>query len=66
MYNKEKQKQYYINNKESIKEKALKYYYDNIEERQKYNNAYWSLHADKYKEKRKEDYRLKQLKKKKN
>ena len=50
MYNKEKQKQYYIDNKESMKAKALKYYYDNIEKRQKYNNNYWALNGDKYKE----------------
>ena len=30
MYNKEKLKQYYIDNKESIKAKARQYYYDNI------------------------------------
>ena len=56
MYNKEKQQTYYINNRKSIKEKALQYYYDHKEERQKYNNSYWALHADKYKEKKKEDY----------
>ena len=56
MYNKEKQQTYYINNRKSIKEKALQYYYDHKEERQKYNNAYWALHADKYSVKRKEDY----------
>jgi hypothetical protein len=56
MYNKEKQQTYYINNRKSIKEKALQYYYDHKEERQKYNKAYWALHADKYKEKKKEDY----------
>ena len=49
MYNKEKQKQYYIDNKESMKAKALKNYYDNIEKRQKYNNNYWALNGDKYK-----------------
>ena len=37
MYNKEKQKQYYIDNKEAIKEKARQYYYDHKEERQRYN-----------------------------
>ena len=52
MYNKEKLKQYYIDNKESIKAKARQYYYDNIEKRKKYNNAYWAIHGDKYKETR--------------
>ena len=55
MYNKEKQQTCYIKNRESIKEKALQYYYDHKEEKQKYNNAYWALHGDKYKEKRKID-----------
>ena len=28
-------------------------YYDNKEDRQRYNNEYWALHGDKYKEERK-------------
>ena len=55
MYNKEKQKQYYIDNKEAINEKARQYYYDHKEERQRYNCDYWALHGDRYKEKRKKD-----------
>ncbi len=65
MYNKEKQQTYHINNRESIKEKALQYYYDHKEERQKYNNAYWALLADKYSVKRKEDYLKKKEKERK-
>ena len=37
----ERKKQYYIDNKERIKEKALKYYYDNKEKRIEYNKGYW-------------------------
>ena len=39
-----------------MKAKALKYYYDNIEKRQKYNNDYWALNGDKYKEIKKLKY----------
>ena len=59
MYNKEKQKQYYIDNKELMKEKARQYYHDNREERKQYNKTYWALHGDKYKEKRKKDRQYK-------
>ena len=44
----ERRKQYYIDNKERIKEKALKYYYDNKEKRIVYNKGYWELHKHKY------------------
>ena len=44
----ERKKQYYIDNKERIKEKALKYYYDNKEKRIVYNKGYWDLHKHKY------------------
>ena len=50
---KERRKQYYIDNQESIKQKNLQYYYNNKEDRQRYNNEYWALHGDKYKEERK-------------
>ena len=40
-------------NKELMKEKSRQYYHDHKEERQRYNNSYWALHGDKYKEKRK-------------
>ena len=33
MYDKEKAKKYYIDNKESIKAKARQYYYENIEKK---------------------------------
>ena len=59
MYNKEKQKQYYINNKEVMKEKSRQYYHDHKEERQRQNNAYWALHGDKYKEQRRIDRQYK-------
>jgi len=54
--------QYYIDNKERIKEKSLKYYHDNKEARQKYNNEYWTEHKHKYLEQRKYDkeYKYKQ------
>ncbi len=55
--------QYYINNKEEIKQKALQYYYNNKEARQKYNNEYWEEHKHKYAEIRKKDtnYKLKEI-----
>ena len=51
----ERKKQYYIDNKERIKEKALKYYYDNKEKRIVYNKGYWDLHKHKYLKQRSED-----------
>ena len=52
---KQKQKQYYIDNQESIKQKNLQYYYNNKEERQRYNKEYWALNGHKYVEKRSKD-----------
>ena len=52
---KQKQKQYYIDNQESIKQKNLQYYYNNKEERQRYNKEYWALNGHKYLEKRSKD-----------
>ena len=62
MYNKEKAKQNYINNRDKLNEKAKQYYHDHKAERQKYNNEYWEEHKHKYLEKRKHDrgYRMKQ------
>jgi len=51
----EKRKQYYIDNKERIKEQNRKYYHDNKAERQLYNRYYWSLHGHKYIKQRSED-----------
>ena len=61
MYDKEKAKKYYIDNKESIKAKARQYYYENIEKRKKYNNSYWGLNGYKYKEIKQSKYKQKQL-----
>ena len=61
---KEKRKQYYINNRDRILEKSKQYYNDNKEERQKYNNEYWSLHGQKYMQKRSVDPDFKEKKKK--
>ena len=36
----ERKKQYYIDNKERIKENALRYYYDNKEKRIEYNKGF--------------------------
>jgi hypothetical protein len=52
MDNKEKRKQYYIDNRERILKKSKQYYHDHKEERQRYNNEYWSLNSQKYAEKR--------------
>ena len=52
---KQKQKQYYIDNQESIKQKNLQHYYNNKEERQRYNKEYWALNGHKYVEKRSKD-----------
>lgn len=63
---KDKRKQYYLDNHElkkkkalqyyyDNKEKALQYYYDNQEERTLYNREYWAMHGHKYILKRSED-----------
>ena len=59
---KEKRKQYHINNREKIWEKCKIYYKENKEQRQIYNNEYWSLNGHKYIEKRSKDneYKSKQ------
>lgn len=54
-----KSQQYYIDNKERIKQKSLQYYYDNQETRQKYNNDYWAEHKQKYLEERRHDLQYK-------
>ena len=51
----ERKKQYYIDNKERIKKRALRYYYDNKEKRIEYNQGYWALHKHKYLKQRSED-----------
>ena len=51
--------QYYIDNKERIKNKSLQYYYDNQETRKKYNNDYWAEHKQKYLEERKHSIQYK-------
>jgi hypothetical protein len=62
MYNKEKAKENYINNRDKLNEKAKQYYHDNKEARQKYNNEYWTEHKHKYAELRRHDreYKRKQ------
>jgi hypothetical protein len=45
---KEKQKKYYIDNRDKLLEKSKEYYNNNKEVRQKYNNEYWKLHKHKY------------------
>ena len=50
-----KRKEYYLNNKDRIKEKNKKYYHDNKAERQIYNRDYWALHGHKYVKQRSED-----------
>ena len=40
---KDKRKQYYLDNHELKKKKALQYYYDNQEERILYNRKYWAM-----------------------
>ena len=45
---KEKQKKYYIDNRDKLLEKSKEYYNNNKEVRQKYNNEYWALHKHKY------------------
>ena len=52
---KDKRKQYYLDNHELKKKKALQYYYDNQEERTLYNREYWAMHGHKYILKRSED-----------
>jgi hypothetical protein len=51
--NKEKRKQYYLNNRDKILQRNKQYYYDNKEEKQAYSNEYWALHGHKYIEERK-------------
>ncbi len=55
MDSKEKRIQYYIDNRDRILERNKKYYYDNWEERQKYNYEYWSVNGHKYIEERKKE-----------
>jgi hypothetical protein len=55
MYNKEKAKQNYINNRDKLNEKAKQYYQDHKEARQKYNSAYWEEHKQKYLIQRRKD-----------
>ncbi len=55
MYNKEKAKQNYINNRDKLNEKAKQYYSDHKEERKKYNSAYWEEHKQKYLIQRRKD-----------
>ena len=50
---KERQKQYYQENKERIIEKAKQYYQNHKEERQRYNQKYWEINGHKYIEQRK-------------
>ena len=45
---KQKQKQYYMDNRDKIIQRNKQYYYDNKVERQRYNNEYWALHGHKY------------------
>ena len=45
---KEKQKKYYIDNRDKLLEKSKEYYNNNKEVRQKYNNENWALHKHKY------------------
>ena len=52
MYNSEKAKLYYIENRERIKEKARLYYHENKTERQLYNRRYWETNGHKYIERR--------------
>ena len=52
---KQKQKQYYIDNRDKIIQRNKQYYYDNKVERQRYNNEYWALHGHKYIKKRSEN-----------
>ncbi len=55
MYNKEKAKQNYINNRDKLNAKAKQYYHDHKEERKKYNSAYWEEHKKKYLIQRRKD-----------
>ena len=59
---KEKRKQYCINNRDRIIERNKQYYYDNLEERKKYNYEYWSVNGHKYIEERKEKRKNKKFK----
>ena len=40
---KEKQKKYYIDNRDKLLQQAKQYYWDNKEERKIYNREYWEL-----------------------
>ncbi len=55
MYNKEKAKQNYIENRDKLNEKAKQYYHNHKEERKTYNNKYWEEHKHIYVERRKKD-----------
>ncbi len=55
MYNKEKARENYINNRDKLNEKAKQYYQDHKEERKKYNNKYWEEHKQKYLIQRRKD-----------
>ncbi len=59
MYNKEKAKENYIQNRDKLNEKSKQYYHDHKEARQKYNNEYWAEHKSKYSEQRKYDREFK-------
>lgn len=59
MDQKEKQRNYYLKNRERILEQSKKYYYDNIEERKEYNRNYWDKNKDKYMIRRTNDERYK-------
>ena len=59
MYNKEKSRENYINNRDKLNEKAKQYYHDHKEERKKYNSKYWEEHKHKYSEQRKHDIEYK-------
>ena len=59
---KEKQKKYYIDNRDKLLEKSKEYYNNNKEVRQKYNREYWELNKYKYLKARSEnnEYKIKQ------
>ena len=59
---KEKQKKYYIDNRDKLLEKSKEYYNNNKEERKIYNRGYWELNKYKYLKARSEnhEYKIKQ------
>ncbi len=57
-----KKKQYYLN-RDKILEKSMQYFHDKKEERQKYNQDYWSLHGHQCIEKRNSDENIKEKRK---